>query len=190
MGDVGKYRIPYQQLAVIFIGAFATIWFFYPGCMSGDVLNSWNEALVQKDRTYFDMQPPMVAYIWHLLNILPINPTPQYANFFLLSTLLFWIGIVLAAQPWINVKWFWLLFCLGAGFFPPVFAILSQAPLKDAILCAALIAGYGGLVVAQIKTILFGVSLCYCLHVSRAWFSPQRRDCGGAAGPLGGERIE
>ena len=144
-----KYRIPYLQLSIIFIGVSATIWFFYPGCMSGDVLYSWNEALVHQDRTYYDMQPPLVAYVWHLLNSLPVNPTPRYANFFLFSTLLFWTGIVLAAQQWINDKLFWLTFCLCAGFFPPVFAILSQAPLKDAILCAALVSAYGALVVAE-----------------------------------------
>src|SRR5712691_9364895 len=98
MHTARKHRIPYQQLAVILIGVSATIWFFYPGCMSGDVLYSWSEALYQEDRTYFDMQPPLVAYLWHLLNTLPVQPTPPYANFFLFGTLLFWTGIVLAAQ--------------------------------------------------------------------------------------------
>ena len=145
------YRTPYPQLAIVFIGVAATIWFFYPGCMSGDVIYSWNEALFEKDRTYYDIQPTLVAYVWYLLNSLPVHPTPQYANFFLFSTLLFWTGIVLAAEQWINDKLAWLIFCLGGGFFPPVFAILSQAPLKDAILCAALIAAYGGLVVAEYR---------------------------------------
>src|SRR5207302_8050268 len=85
---------------------------------------------------------------WYLLNQLPVKFTPQYANLFVAMSLLFWVGIATAADPWIKSRIRWSVFVLGVGFFPPVFAILSQT-LKDGLMTAALSAAYGGLVVAE-----------------------------------------
>jgi hypothetical protein len=82
------------------------------------------------------------------LNALPVQPDPRYANLLLAMICLFWIGIVLAAEPWAHSRIRWVIFCVGVGMYPPVFAILSQ-PLKDSLMCSALIGAYGGLVRAE-----------------------------------------
>ena len=142
--------IPYRHIAVVIAGSLVTCLLFYPGCMSGDARFSWSEALTNASAQYHDWHPPLVAYAWRVLNKLPIQPVPQYANLFIGMVLLFWIGVALAAEPYAEKLWLWSLFCCAVGLFPPVAAIMSQ-PLKDGLLCAALTAAYGGLIVAQTR---------------------------------------
>src|SRR5262245_33893199 len=89
------------QIIVVLVGILASALSFYPGCMSNDALFSWNEALNKPAAAYYDWHPPLVAFIWMLLNELPVSVIPQYATLFIAMTALFWVGIALAGQPWI-----------------------------------------------------------------------------------------
>jgi hypothetical protein len=139
---------PLQKAILVSAGVLITALVFYPGCMSGDAQFSWNEAIFSGDLKFRDWHPPLIAFVWHLLNTLPLQPVPRYANLFLAMVCLFWIGVVLAAEPWEGSRIRWLIFCACVGLYPPVFAILSQT-IKDSLLCSALVAAYGGLVVAE-----------------------------------------
>ena len=88
---------PLQKAILVSAGVLITALVFYPGCMSGDAQFSWNEAIFSGDLKFRDWHPPLIAFIWHLLNTLPLQPVPRYANLFLAMVCLFWIGVVLAA---------------------------------------------------------------------------------------------
>ena len=145
-----RLAFPAQKALVFCTGVAITLLVFFPGCMSGDAQFSWNESVHNTDSRYRDWHPPLVAFVWHLLNALPLQPVPGYANLFVAMICLFWLGVVLAAEPWSGNRLRWLLFCIGVGMFPPVFAVLSQ-PLKDSLMCSAMIAAYGALVTAERK---------------------------------------
>jgi hypothetical protein len=137
-----------RKAILVSAGMFVTALVLYPGCFSGDAQFSWNEAVSSADLKFRDWHPPLIAFIWHVLNMLPLQPVPRYANLFLAMVCLFWAGVALAAEPWERSSIRWLIFCVCVGMFPPVFAILSQT-IKDSLLCSALIAAYGGLAVAE-----------------------------------------
>jgi hypothetical protein len=156
LGEEAKKSVPYspglvsslRKAILVSAGVLVTALVFYPGCFSGDAQFSWNEAVSSGDLKFRDWHPPLIAFIWHLLNTLPLQPVPRYANLFLAMVCLFWIGVVLAAEPWEGSRIRWLIFCACVGLYPPVLAILSQT-IKDSLLCSALVAAYGGLVVAE-----------------------------------------
>ena len=136
------------EMCLIVTGIVISCYFFYPGCMTGDSIFSWSHALRYPSPRFYDWHPPLVAYVWYLLNLLPFDFNPRYADLFIAMNILYWVGLILAMRPWIHHKLLWLIFFIYVGFFPPNFAIISQN-LKDSLMCAALMAAYGSLLVAE-----------------------------------------
>jgi hypothetical protein len=64
-----------KPLAIL-TGVIVSILVFYPGCMSGDAGFPWQEAVYHHDLKYSDWHSPFIAFIWHLSNALPAQPTP------------------------------------------------------------------------------------------------------------------
>ena len=136
------------EIALVVVGIMASSYFFYPGCMSGDTWFSLDDALKNSTPSYYNWDPPLVAYAWHLLSLLPFTFSPNYSSLFIVMNMLYWTGLVLAIHPWIHRKLLWVIFFIYLAFFPPGFAIVSQT-LKDSLMCAALMAAYGGLLIAE-----------------------------------------
>ena len=151
---------------MVTVGMLASCYFFYPGCMSGDTEFSWNDAIYNATPHFSDFHPPLIAFSWWLLNYLPFTFNPRHANLFLVMNLLYWTGLMLAIRPWSTNKKVWLLAFICVCFFPPSLGIMSQ-PIKDSLMCAALMAAYGSLLTAErhySKTI-FGFGL-FCLFLA------------------------
>ena len=152
VGDRDNYATPsfsvMWEMVLITIGMAASCYFFYPGCMSGDTWFSWNEAIYRPTPRFYNLHPPLIAYTWRLLNQLPFYFVPRYAVTFVAMNLLYWVGLILAIRPWFNNKYLWIAAFLAVGFFLPNFAILSE-PVKDSLMCAALMAAYGSLLRAE-----------------------------------------
>lgn len=162
-------KFHWREIALITCGILVSSYMFYPGCMSGDALFSWVEALQEQKPSYNDWHPPFVAYTWRLLNALPFIFHPHYADLFLSMNLLYWVGLVLAIRPWIHKPLLWFIFFLCLGFFPPAFAIVSQT-LKDSLMCAALLAAYGGLLAAQRQHSRMGlIGAMICMFLAMAY---------------------
>ena len=135
------------EIDLVAIGMIVSCYFFYPGCLSGDAKFSWNEATSNLPVQY-NLHPPLVAYSYRLLNNLPFSFIPQYADLFMAMNLFYWSGLVLVLRPWFRHKLLWIMGFLIIGFFPTAFGILSQ-PIKDSLMCAALMMTYGCFLAAE-----------------------------------------
>ncbi len=129
------------EIDLVAIGMITSCYFFYPGCFSRDLQFSWVEAITHHAMQY-NLHPPLIAYTFSLLNSLPFSFTPPYANLFFTMNLFYWSGLVLALRPWFHYKPLWIMGFLVIGFFPTSFGILSH-PVKDSLMCTALLATYG-----------------------------------------------
>lgn len=85
IGDLKHYK---NGIFICILGFAATFFAFYPGFMSWDSMNQYEQALSGE---YNDWQPPVMATFWSVLNI--ISPGPHVMLTFHLT--LYWAGFVI-----------------------------------------------------------------------------------------------
>ncbi|MBA3357229.1 MAG: hypothetical protein H0U18_15075 [Pyrinomonadaceae bacterium] len=103
---------------------------FYPGYMSPDSLDQWNQG---RTRTFWDYHPPLMSMVWGILD----RFIPGPFGMLLLHNAIFWTG---AAVFWRHTRRKSILLGLGLSsfaFLPPVLALLSTI-WKDVGLGASL----------------------------------------------------
>lgn len=127
-----------------FLGFCVSVWFFYPGCMSGDSLFSYGEGVWKSAPKFHDVHPPFIAFFWYVISSVIKSKVHQYGAMFLFTNGLFWAGLGLLgarqASPWRAA-----LLVIAVGFFPPIFAMTSQN-IKDIMMIAPLVMALGLLV--------------------------------------------
>ncbi|MBF2098490.1 MAG: hypothetical protein IGQ88_08960 [Gloeomargaritaceae cyanobacterium C42_A2020_066] len=135
MGQSGLWR----TLGLLLVGTALSLWLFYPGCTVGDILYTWGDA--QRGQVT-DFQPPLLAILYRLFSAFPLQPDPPTASLFLLSTLVYWSGLLLVVQSFGGQGLYGLAGLVILGFFLPTFGILSQI-LSDTLMSSFLVLAYG-----------------------------------------------
>lgn len=111
-----------------------TILLFYPGCITGDSMYQWQQS---KSGHLDDFHPPMMSFIWIILNRLPLKTIPEFSNMFVFTTVIYWLAIALISRYFSNSRKRFFACFIVLGFSPPAFGIVSQI-IKDGF-CAIML---------------------------------------------------
>lgn len=129
---------------------------FFPGTINLD--SQWQLQQAEQN-AYNDAHPPIMSYIWHLLNSV-FTLTKGSANLFLFVVVLYSIAITLIAFAEYTSKINRILFFLMTLLFPPVVLILGFV-IKDSLMAVTLLLAYAIMLHAEQKqsTLLLFLSL-------------------------------
>lgn len=123
----------YIRWGVVGIAVLFTVWLYYPGYMSYDAIDQLNQA---REGVFRDWHPPLMAYLWRGLD--QIIPGPGLL--LLWQNLMFWGGLGLLSARLRG--WRGILFLVGVGVVPAIFASLGTI-WKDSALAGALLLAVG-----------------------------------------------
>jgi hypothetical protein len=163
-------------ITLVFLGCCFTICASYPGFMSPDSIDQYNQA---KTNQYTDWHPPIMAWIWNKL--LWIKDGPQPILF--LTNIMYWLSVFLIAS---KMKRLGLsLVYIFLSFSPPLINCIGVI-WKDTLLFAtlyfqcSLLYYFHDVKLNRIKTIMLFFSTVFLLYIAVA----TRHNAAAAVAPL------
>ena len=156
-------------IAAVVIGMAGTAFFFYPGYLNPDSNWQYQQQLTGE---YWDIHPVIMPWVWSYLDRVVEGP----GGLFLLTALLYWTGLALSVRCFTRSVAGSLIATALIGFFPAIFAMLSQVH-KDTGMTAGLIFGFALLLTADRRHSLAALLVA----VPGLWYAFAIRHNGAAA---------